>query len=151
VPPRGRPTLYQPIYAEQTLKLCKLGADDAELANFFGVTETTINRWKHTHPDFCESLREGKNLADANVADRLYQRAMGYSHDAVKIVADANTGNDHSVMYTEHYPPDTTACIFWLKNRRSDRWRDRQEISHSGSIDLADKLAKARERAKTEP
>jgi hypothetical protein len=73
-------------------------------------------------------------MADAEVAEKLFKRATGYSHDAVKIFNDQ--GAPLQVPYTEHYPPDTTACIFWLKNRRPDLWRDKveQQLEHSGGI-----------------
>lgn len=125
----GRPTAFKSEYVEQAHKLCLLGATDKDMADFFGVSEQTINTWKNAHPDFLESLRGGKAGADAKVAASLYHRANGYSHDAVKIVADAKTGAEHIVPFTEHYPPDTTAAIFWLKNRRPDLWRDRQEVT----------------------
>lgn len=134
----ARPSSYKAEYAEQAEKLCKLGATDGEMADFFGVSETTLNNWKTAHPEFLESLKRGKLLADANVADRLYSRAMGYAHDAVKIVADAKTGAEHIVPYTEHYPPDTTAAIFWLKNRQPAKWRDKsvQEVTGANGSDL---------------
>lgn len=122
---RGRPSLYKDEYCEQARKLCRLGAIDTELAEFFGVTVTTLNNWKIEHPDFFESLKAGRALADANVGEALYQRALGYSHKAVKIFV--HHGVPVSVPYTEHYPPDSTACIFWLKNRRPDLWRDKPE------------------------
>jgi len=128
----GRPTLYRPEYAEQAYKLCLLGATDAQLGDFFGVSEQTINSWKDAQPDFLESLKAGKEQADARVAHSLYQRALGYEHEAVKIVADAKSGVEHIVPYIERYPPDTTAAIFWLKNRRRDVWRDRQDHEHAG-------------------
>lgn len=90
------------------------------------MSESTLNLWKQEHSEFSESLKRGKRDADANVADRLYQRAMGYSHEAVKIFMPAGAGEPVYAKYTEHYAPDTTACIFWLKNRRSDLWRDVQ-------------------------
>lgn len=130
----GRPSNYQPEYSEQAYKLCLLGATDADLADFFEVTEQTVNNWKTAHPVFFESLKRGKRSADAEVAQSLFKRANGYSHEAVKIVADAKTGSEHVVPYTEHYPPDTTACIFWLKNRRPDAWRDKHEIEHGGEL-----------------
>lgn len=130
----ARPTDYREEYNEQARKLCLLGATDKELADFFGVDERTINRWKDAHPEFCQSLKEGKQIADATVAQRLYQRAIGYSHEAVKIVADAKSGAEHIVPYTEHYAPDTTACIFWLKNRQKEKWRDKTETEHSGGV-----------------
>lgn len=128
----ARPSAYQDAYAAQALKLCRLGAKDVELADFFGVSEQTINAWKQAHPDFLESLKAGKAFADAEVADRLFKRATGYEHEALKIVADAKTGAEHVVPYIERYPPDTTAAIFWLKNRRPDLWRDVQGREHTG-------------------
>lgn len=144
--PSGRPTDYRPEYDEQVRKLCLLGHTDKELADYFEISEATLNTWKIKHPSFLESLRDGKDRADFNVSEKLYNRAMGYSHEAVKIVADAKTGAQHIVPYIEHYPPDTTACIFWLKNRQSAKWRDRQEVEHSASEDLVNILAQARAR-----
>lgn len=122
---RGRPSKYKAEFAEQARKLCLLGATDAEMADFFGVTEQTVNAWKAAHPDFLESITQGKILADAEVADKLHQRAMGYSHPAVKIFN--NQGVELVVPYTEHYPPDTQAASLWLRNRQSKKWRDKQE------------------------
>jgi hypothetical protein len=132
----GRPTEYKQDYNIQVEKLCRLGATDKELADFFEVTEQTINNWKEAHPTFFESIKRGKIEADANVADRLYQRALGFEHDSEEIkVAD---GEVIRVPIRKIYPPDSTAAIFWLKNRRSKEWRDKQEIDqkteHSGSI-----------------
>jgi len=127
---RGRPTAYRDEYAEQARKLCRLGATDAELANFFEVSERTLNSWKKRHPEFLQALKAGKAVADAEVAEKLYQRACGYSHEAVKMFQAG--GEIISKGYTERYPPDTTAAIFWLKNRRPDLWRDKIEQEHTG-------------------
>lgn len=129
---RGVKSTYKPEYAEQARKLCLLGATDKELAGFFNVAESTINKWKVDYSEFSESIKSGKDIADGDVADRLYRRAMGYSHKAVKIFNDQ--GAPLEVEYTEHYPPDTTACIFWLKNRQKGKWRDKQEVEQSGAV-----------------
>lgn len=126
----GRPSNYKTEYAEQAYKLCLLGATDKEMADFFGVSEVTFNAWKKNHPEFLKSLKEGKESADANVASRLYQRAMGYSHPEDKIFND--NGEPLIVPTIKHYPPDTTAAIFWLKNRRKDQWRDKQDMELTG-------------------
>lgn len=131
----GRPSKYQPGYAEQALKLCRLGATDKELADFFQVNEDTVNEWKKVHPEFSESLKQGKSLADAEVADKLFKRATGYEHKAVKITASPD-GREHLTEYVERYPPDTTAAIFWLKNRRPDVWRDKTDVNHSGTVGI---------------
>jgi hypothetical protein len=128
----GRKSTYKPEHVELARKLCLLGATDKEMGDVFGVSEATVHLWRQTHLEFAEAIKEGKAAADANVANRLYRRAMGYSHEAVKIVADAKSGAEHIVPYTERYPPDTTACIFWLKNRRPDLWRDKLQAEHTG-------------------
>lgn len=117
----GRPSSYKLEYNEQALKLSRLGATDKQMANFFNVSEVTLNAWKAQHPDFLKSLKEGKMLSDANVVASLYDKAIGYEKDG------------------KHYPPDTTACIFWLKNRQSERWRDKQEQEQPK--DLLDKVS----------
>lgn len=131
--------------AQQVVKLCRLGATEPELADFFGVSVTTLHNWREHHPEFLEALNEGRQEADANVAQRLYERAMGYSHPAVKIHVGKD-GDVTEVPYTEHYPPDTVAAIFWLKNRQRMKWRDRQEVEHSVDMALADVIDAARKR-----
>lgn len=134
---RGRKSDYKEEYSDQVLKLCLLGATDKEIAEFFSVSEQTINRWKKKYPEFLEALKKGKNLADANVASRLYNRAIGYSCKATKFATLDGRITDQK-EYTEHYPPDTTAAIFWLKNRQPGKWRDKKEIENS--VKLGDEL-----------
>jgi len=144
----ARPSKYRPEFVEQARKLCRLGATDQELADFFEVALSTLNLWKVQHPEFSESLKLGKEVADERVANALYQRAMGYSHPDVDIrVVD---GAIVETPLIKHYAPDTTAAIFWLKNRRPDEWRDRQEVAHDVTGSLAERMAKARERQKQE-
>lgn len=121
----GRPTDYQNKYSKIAYQLALLGATDIQFAEAFGVSETTINTWKKKHQEFSEALKKGKNIADAQVAQSLFKRANGYSHPDV----DIKVINDKIVTtkLTKHYPPDTTAGIFWLKNRQKNYWRDKQE------------------------
>jgi transposase-like protein len=123
--PAGRPTKYKPEYAEQAYKLCLLGATDIEMADFFEVAESTLYLWKKEHPEFSEALKKGKMQADAVIAQKLYHRAKGYEHPEDKIFFDK--GEPIVVPTIKHYPPDTRAAIFWLKNRQPDKWRDKQE------------------------
>jgi beta-lactamase class D len=131
----ARPTKYDSKYAEQTYKLCLLGATDADLANFFEVNEDTINRWKVDHPEFYESIKKGKEVADAEIASKLYHRAKGYDCPETVIATHQGQITD-TLEVTKHYPPDTTAAIFWLKNRRKKDWRDKTETELSGEIKL---------------
>jgi hypothetical protein len=117
----GAPTKYNPSYDEQVRKLCLLGSIDREIADFFNVTETTINNWKIEHPSFFEAIKEGREKADTTVADSLYKRANGYEHPEDQIFQFQ--GSPVVVPTIKHYPPDSTAAIFWLKNR-SKKWRD---------------------------
>lgn len=133
----GRPTKYKEEYTDQAYKLCLLGATDKEMADFFEVSESTLNLWKLNEPKFSESLKKGKIQADANVGSRLYERALGFEHDSeeIKVVSMGKQGSVvERVPIRKIYPPDTVAAIFWLKNRQSDKWRDKQEIQHSGEI-----------------
>lgn len=127
---KGRPSSYVEAYAEQARKLCLLGATDKEMADFFRVSEQTLNAWKGAHPAFLESITRGKMLADANVAQKLYHRALGYSHDAVKIFQV--DGAPLIVPYVEHYPPDTPAASLWLRNRQPAKWRDKLDHEVTG-------------------
>ena len=124
----GRPTKYKEEYAEQALKLCRLGATDKAIADFFDIAESTLNKWKKDHPKFMESLKEGKLMADAEVADKLYHRAIGYSHKEVKLAQQEGRFTDEKEVL-KHYAPDPTAAIFWLKNRQPELWRDKQPES----------------------
>jgi len=141
--PGGRPSSYRPEYAEQVRKLCLLGATDEDIAGFFKVGEATVQRWKERHPEFRASILEGREVADANVAERLYMRALGYSHEAVKIFMPAGAEEPVYAPYTEHYPPDTQAASLWLRNRQPRRWRDKQEVEHSGTLTLEQLVAQS--------
>ena len=131
---------YSYLFCEIARGMTLLGATDVELARHFGVTTKTINQWKKLHPAFLRSITEGKEKADGRVADSLFNRALGYSHKAVKIFYDSKTGKTVEHEYTQHYPPETVACIFWLKNRQSKLWRDRVENVVSGDADRLDEV-----------
>lgn len=144
----GRPTLYKEEYNQIAYVLCLRGATDAELADTFGVEETTINNWKLEHVEFFESIKRGKSYADAVIANSLYERAKGCKikkQTAIKLATKTPVKNaageptrimKHTervevVDLEEEIPPDTTAMIFWLKNRQPKEWRDKQEIDHT--------------------
>jgi hypothetical protein len=127
----GRPSSYRAEYAEQAYKLCLLGATDAKLADFFGVSESTLNLWKQVHPKFSESMTAGKDQADAEIAQALFHRAKGYSHPEVDIRVVAS--EIVQTPLTKHYPPDTPAASLWLRNRQPKLWRDKQELEHTGA------------------
>lgn len=137
-PTRGRPRSYSEAFCSQAEKLCKLGATDVELADFFEVSVRTLYRWKAQFEDFCQALKSGKESADERVERSLYHKAVGYTHNAVKIFMPAGAKEAVYAPYREHVPPDTTACIFWLKNRRAEAWRDKQEIDFGALGDFSE-------------
>lgn len=147
-------SMYMPSYDRQAYRLCLLGATDAEMAEFFGVAESTINLWKRNYITFSESIKAGKVDADARAASSLFKRATGYRYEEVKTKAvrpmsesDGDVGiqaaGDESLLVVEvvttvkEVPPDTGAAFIWLKNRRPKDWRDKQEIEVSSKVDQA--------------
>lgn len=146
--PAGRPTDFKPEYVEQAEKLAYLGATDMEIADFFDVDVRTIYSWKNSHPEFLQALKVGKETADNRVKRSLFQRAVGFEHDAVKIFCDKD-GKIIEAPFREYVVPDTTAGIFWLKNRLPDEFRDKSEVEVTGN--LAEQVAKARKRGNPKP
>jgi hypothetical protein len=129
--PAGRPTKYKPEYAEQARKLCALGATDAQLADFFEVSISTVSLWKVKHQEFSESISIPKEMADSRVEQSLYRRAMGYEHDEVDIRVVG--GEIVETAIRKYYPPDSTAMVFWLKNRKPEQWREVKAVELTGS------------------
>jgi len=122
----GRPTKYKAEYVVQAEKLCSLGATDEQLADFFGVSIRALHGWKNAHPEFLHALKSGKEETDNRVVRSLLERATGYSHPDTHI---SNYQGEITITpITKRYPPDTTACIFWLKNRDRENWRDKPEV-----------------------
>ncbi len=133
---RGQPTKFTDEVTENAFALADAGKTDVEIADILGISVATVYRWKIAHPEFCEALKAGKAVADSRVTVSLYQRACGYSHPDVHI---SNFQGEITVTpIIKYFPPDTTACIFWLKNRQPEEWRDKVEsaITHSGEIKI---------------
>lgn len=122
----GRPTSFKPEYTDLAYKFTLLGATDVQMAEYFEVSEKTLNNWKQSHPEFLQSIKKGKDASDANVAKSLYHRAIGYTHPEEKIFC--TNGEVTRVDTTKHYPPDTAAAFIWLKNRQPLLWRDQKQI-----------------------
>lgn len=129
----GRPTKYKSEFNKQAEKFCKMGSTDDQLADLFDCDVATLNRWKKKYPTFRASIKKGKDVADAEVVDLLFQRATGYSHPDVDIKVINNKIVKTALV--KHYPPDTAAAIFWLKNRQKEKWRDKIEHSVGGDKD----------------
>jgi len=133
----GRPTVFKPEFCEQVEKLCRLGADDVAIANFFEVDERTIYRWKNKYPAFCQAIKDGKVFADMKVAEALYNKATGYMTQVEK-VSKKSDGSMEKVTLNVNIEPDTTAAIFWLKNRHKEYWRDKTESTQNVNINMVE-------------
>lgn len=130
--PTGRPQTYQDEFCEIVYRLGLLGLTDAELAGFFGVSEQTITDWEKAHPEFLGSRARAREDADGKVARALLHRAMGYHHPDVHITS--YEGQVTMTPIVKHYPPDTQAASWWLKNRQPTKWRDKVEVESSGTL-----------------
>jgi hypothetical protein len=132
----GRPSKLKPEIPDQAFLLAAKGFTDVEIANFFKISAATVSTWKLKSVDFLEALKKGKEIPDSSVERSLFERATGYS------CQDTHISNYMGVITVtpiiKHFPPDTTAMIFWLKNRKPKEWRDRVEnaIEHSGKINI---------------
>ena len=109
------------------------GLSDEQLAEKMGINVATLYRWKKEHCEICESLKEGKDVADRKIENALYKRACGFEHEEVTTERDEINGKMITKRVTKYYPPDPTSMIFWLKNRKPDEWRDKRETEVTGS------------------
>ena len=148
----GRPSKYKPEMIDHLRLVSDVavtGFTDKSLAKLFNTSESIINAWKVKHPEFQESLNKAKNPMDGEVEASLYQKALGYTTTEVKTTYNAEGEVIKSEEITKNTAPDTTSCIFWLKNRQPDNWKDVSqrvdtvvvEESEINKLELARRLA----------
>jgi len=111
---RGRKSDFRPEYILIAKACARFGAIEDEIANELNIGPATLDRWKQKYPEFRCALKAGKEASDDRVERSLYQLAIGWNGQ----------------------PPNTTAAIFWLKNRRPDRWRDVQQVQSDVGVYL---------------
>jgi hypothetical protein len=107
------------------------GLTDEQIYNNLGISKDTFYRYKREHQDFSDILKKGKEVVDRQVENALLKRALGYTYVETKTEESEKDGIKTTTTVKE-VVPDTTAQIFWLKNRKRNEWRDKQEIEHSG-------------------
>lgn len=101
------------------------GLTDEQIAHNMGISRSTLNEWKKKYPDISDTLKKGKDVVDIQVENALLKRALGYKY---KETTKELTKSGFMMVTKEvikEVVPDTTAQIFWLKNRRPDKWRDK--------------------------
>jgi hypothetical protein len=126
---------YNDTFPERAEGLAREGLVDVEIAKCLGVSTSTLDKYKQRYPEFREALLRGKAPIDTGVESALLKRAMGYEVTETS-VTHMPDGAQKIEVKKKHIAPDTTACIYWLKNRKPEQWRDKRDIEHSGSISL---------------
>jgi len=122
---RGRKSSFNEAIRATILRPIEEGKTEAEIAEVVGVSRTTLTNWKGKHPEFQYAVREARQVADALVEAALFGRAVGYSHPETKVFI--HEGCPVTEEITKHYPPDTQAAMFWLRNRQPERWKEKTE------------------------
>lgn len=102
------------------------GLTREEIAKKIGIHRDTLNEWCKKFPDFSDALKEGSEIVDTEVEDALLKRALGY--DYIETTIEETASGRRKKVYKRHMPPDTTAAIFWLKNRKPDSWRFKEKL-----------------------
>ena len=115
------------------------GLTDEQIAGNIGINTSTLYDWKNKFPKISEALKRGKEVVDIQVENALLKRALGYEFQETRVEKSDKDGTK-IIQTLKHIPADTTAQIFWLKNRRPDKWRDKPEMP--GDSDM---LKKAKE------
>ena len=122
------------------------GLVDGQIAKNMGISEATLYNYKNKYPEIREALKKGKEVVDIEVENALFKKALGYNVTVRKAfkVKDIVYENGKKVNETErieyadeeiHVPADTTAQIFWLKNRKPKQWRDKTIVEEESKND----------------
>lgn len=122
------------------------GLIDEQIAENIGINPATLYEWKKRYPKISESLKKGKEVVDIQVENALLRRALGYEYTEVtqEVCENAEIGEMElrvTKKVTKEVVPDTTAQIFWLKNRKPNEWRDKQNMELSGEIKTSNPYA----------
>lgn len=125
---------FQQEYIELAYRLALVGLTDEAMLTVFETSVGTFNRWKHMFPEFNLALRKGRIIADTEVVMSLRDKALGYDKKAYVITN--HRGVVTKTPYTKHYPAETTAIIYWLKNRQRGLWSDLKHIQNNIDINI---------------
>ena len=117
------------------------GLTDEQIAVNIGISRSTLNAWKDKYSDISDTLKRGKDVVDRRVENALLKRALGYEYEEVKEKFEGNVMTERTVAKKEVIP-DVTAQIFWLKNRKPDKWRDKPDYEDTSAIDKLDSILK---------
>lgn len=117
------------------------GLTDKQIAKNLGIAYSTFREYRDKHSAFSAVLKKGKEVIDIEVENALLKRALGYEYNETTAERDPNTGKMVvEKVVRKQIVPDTTAQIFWLKNRLPDKWRDRQSIDYREIDNVAEEI-----------
>lgn len=122
---RGPKSGFNDAIQSTVLALIKEGKTEEQIAEVIGVSRTTLNNWKGVFPEFLYAVRKSRQMADELVEAALFNRAVGYSHPEEKVFCSEGSIVTHDTV--KHFPPDTTAAMFWLRNRQPEKWREKTD------------------------
>lgn len=105
------------------------GLTDEQIANNMGISPSTLYEWKKRYPEISEALKKGKEIVDRQVENALLKSALGFEYEEETV-----TQRGEVVTIRKYEKPNTTAQIFWLKNRKPEAWRDKVVTEHEGKI-----------------
>ena len=141
---KRRNTTYKDWITEDGLTklegMARDGLINEQIAHNIGINPSTLYEWQKKYPEIAKALKQGKEVIDRQVENALLKRALGYEYEEVKqiIEKDAKGKDKKKIEKTvRQIAPDTTAQIFWLKNRKPAEWRDKQELEHSGNMKIS--------------
>ena len=121
----GRKSGFNEKVKETILRLIRDGRTEDEISDIVGICRRTLNNWKGQHQDLAVAVREARLVADDLVEASLYRRALGYSHPEAKFFMHEGCILKEDTV--KHYPPDTQAAQFWLRNRQPKKWKEKTE------------------------
>ena len=110
------------------------GLNDEQIAAKIGISAKTLYEWENRFSEIRKAIKRGTAPVDTSVENALLKSAMGFTKTVKKAVKLRQRGGNEIIEYVEeevYIPPQVTAQIFWLKNRRPDRWRDKPEDGKS--------------------
>lgn len=108
------------------------GLTDEQIAHNMGIKRQTLYEWMKRFPDISDALKKGKEVVDRQVENALLKNALGFYYEEETV-----TNKGDVVTVRKYEKPNTTAQIFWLKNRKPKQWRDKQELQHDGDMKIS--------------
>ena len=118
------------------------GLTDEQIAKNIGISKQTFYDWKKKYADFSDSLKNGKEVIDIQVENSLLKRALGYEYEEISEKYEGGILTERKIT-KKQVVPDTTAQIFWLKNRKPSVWRDKAQVDIDAEFSKVDELISA--------